>query len=73
MQRRRLVAAASVPLLGAAACVDLFHSTSFDTLCDRDAAACGANAGDVGAPDAAPDLPADVCAWLETACAPLQV
>jgi hypothetical protein len=66
MRRGRLLAAASVAasaIVGAAACVDLFHSTSFETLCDRDAAACGANPGDAGAPDAAPSLPTDVCAW----------
>ena len=63
--RRRVVAATLVAASGAAACVDLFHSTSFDTLCDRDAAACGsASLADVHASDAAPDaLPADVCAW----------
>lgn len=43
------------------ACVDLFHSTDFETLHDA-----GGDAGDVAAPDAAPDGPkplVDFCQW----------
>lgn len=42
---------AAAGLAGTAACVDLFHSTDFPTLCDEDAAACAPEAG--GPPDAA--------------------
>jgi hypothetical protein len=70
MRRGRVLVLALAATAGAVACVDLFHSTSFETLCDRDAAACGAassSPADVGAPDATvASLPADVCAWSAT-------
>jgi len=43
-------------LAGTAACVDLFHSTDFPTLCDQDAAACAPETGafsDADRPDVA--------------------
>ncbi len=70
MQRTRLVALgafAIASLAGAAACVDLFHSTDVLTLCDHDAEACAADTGaapDVDVPDstAEPATPVDLCA-----------
>lgn len=60
MKRLVLVPLAVVPAL--AACVDLFHATSFETLCDRDASACGDLATDAAGADAAAEDPVDVCA-----------
>jgi hypothetical protein len=57
----------SAPLV---ACFDLFHSTTFETACDLDAAACASEAAapvvDAGPGDAAPDGPTNFCAWDET-------
>lgn len=74
MRRRSLVAtAASVVTLSAAllACVDLFHRTEFDTLCDvsPNDPACAGDAADEsqpGTPDAAADASTprpDFCSW----------
>ena len=57
---------ATSALLGAAACVDLFHSTDFPTLCASDAEACEAEAssrGDARAPEASAEAaaPIDFC------------
>lgn len=62
--RARLVVATAGAALGAA-CVDLFHATDFETLCDRDPAACGAVI------DAGPDVAADVtpAPEVDTLCA----
>ena len=67
--RARGVALSIGVLGGVAACVDLFHSTNFETLCDLDAAACAAvDASADGAAAAprdagAPDGPTDFCQW----------
>lgn len=64
----RFVAIATFAAIGVAsvvACVDLFHSTDFPTLCDHDAAACAPDEGgpvDALAPDAGPAEPIDLCA-----------
>ncbi|HSQ66171.1 MAG TPA: hypothetical protein VLM85_23275 [Polyangiaceae bacterium] len=72
MRRRALaIALASASLLAAAACVDLFHSTDVQSLCDVDANApgCASDGGDGGAVDlCAPDTPTAE-AWAERACA----
>src|SRR5688572_11314287 len=49
-------------LFAAAACVDLFHSTDFATLCAFDAAACSPEAGSNGDVSDAPEAPIDLCA-----------
>lgn len=53
--------------LGAAACVDLFHSTDYPTLCQATPAACADEAGeplpDAIAPDAEAPTSIDFCAW----------
>jgi hypothetical protein len=51
-------------LVTGAACVDLFHTTDFPTLCDVDASACAPEAPDADVGDARPDaaLPIDLCA-----------
>lgn len=80
MKRGRLfLFACGVGGIGAAAvlaaCVDLFHSTSFQTLCDVDASAPGCGAVDggpvqdaQGIPDATPEAgPQDFCALDEVA------
>ncbi|MGO8994852.1 MAG: hypothetical protein ACLQVI_16175 [Polyangiaceae bacterium] len=49
------------------ACVDLFHSTNFETACDVDAAACAPGDGSSSAADAGPlPFPANFCAWDPT-------
>ena len=63
---RRLRQAFAVLGLGAlgAACVDLFHSTDFPTLCTEDAAACAPDAS--GVETSVSDVPMpllDFCAW----------
>ena len=69
LARPRVAAGAALAasaLFGAVACVDLFHSTDFATLCALDADACATEAGaDADAPtDAGPDgtSPVDFCA-----------
>ncbi len=71
--RRRVVALGCA--LGAAAagvaCVDLFHATQFDTLCDLDASAteCATidaalpDTSPIATPDSAPPPAVDFCAW----------
>ena len=63
---RLRVAACLAGAAAVAACVDLFHSTDFPTLCTEDPAACrDAEPGD-GAPVDAPDdggAPIDFCSW----------
>ena len=54
--RVRLVVAVATVVLAPIACVDLFHSTDFETRCDRDPASCGA-AGDAARPLL------EFCAW----------
>jgi hypothetical protein len=57
--------------MGVAACVDLFHSTQFDTLCSLDASApecreadaARVDASEAAIPDAAPPAPTDFCKW----------
>jgi hypothetical protein len=44
-------------LVGLFACVDLFHGTDFETLCERNPAACAGSANDAGKPLL------DFCAW----------
>ncbi len=54
-----LTATAAAP-----ACVDLFHSTDFETLCDLDARACPPEGGTEAGADAPGDAaPTDFCAW----------
>jgi hypothetical protein len=61
-------AASAAALLGLAACVDLFHTTDFGTLCSSDPTACAPDASTDGqlSPDvsfdAPPPAPIDVCA-----------
>lgn len=56
MSRMRFVVACALlgTTSGVAACVDLFHATDFQTLCDVDAAACATTTSvlEAGAPDA---------------------
>ncbi|HVM69461.1 MAG TPA: hypothetical protein VM204_06450 [Gaiellaceae bacterium] len=67
LRRRAALALLTTALLGAAACVDLFHSTDFPTLCALDAAACETEGGTADAqdvPDATPEAeapPIDFC------------
>jgi hypothetical protein len=63
----RIIACAITAALGAAACVDLFHSTDYTTLCEANPAACAPEASlpeasltDVVAPDGSTT---DFCAW----------
>lgn len=78
---RRLLSGVAI-VAGSAACVDLFHSTDFDTLCTIDPSKCAPEAGDVEAGpggEAGPDAPSrvDTCkfshaeakAVAERACA----
>lgn len=54
---------AAFALLGIAACVDLFHSTDFATLCTLDAAACEGDAEGSDAPAEATPTDIDFCKW----------
>jgi hypothetical protein len=63
-----VVAVAVAVCAAGGACVDLFHSTNFETLCDVDAAACpeagSADAAEEAALDGGePDGPTDFCSW----------
>ena len=63
-------------LLGAVACVDLFHGTDVPTLCDVDASApgcAGPVAADLCSPDAgvAQDRAVHACSWLATCESPI--
>jgi hypothetical protein len=61
---KRALALGGVVALGVVACVDLFHSTNFETLCgvDPDAAACASEGGPRDAStDAADTGPTDFC------------
>ena len=65
MLRRRHRAPLAVALgAGLFACVDLFHSTNFETACDIDAAACSVGDDSSALSDAGPTaFPANFCAW----------
>lgn len=55
-------ASGAATLVGAGACVDLFHATDFATLCELDASACtspDSSTADAGGPDAAANI--DFC------------
>jgi hypothetical protein len=67
-----VIATAGVVALGlaaTAACGDIFHSTDFPTLCDRDASAPGCS-GDAGqSVDAFVEAATDFCQWSSSAAA----
>lgn len=76
--QRIAAVAALTASLGAAACVDLFHATDFDTLCERTPSACAAGAADGGGPALPPPenattlcsgSPGEARARAERACA----